>query len=256
MAEKKTSRREEANLEKQKAFLCENLSFAGKEAYKRLRTNVQFSFADGESSHIVGVTSAQPSDGKSTSSINLAYSMAQLGKKVLIVDADMRRSSVHLRLGIEAKPGLSNLLTDVNNVGSAVQVYEPSDGSEGFDVLPAGDVPPNPSELLGSERMERLLGKLANIYDFIVIDLPPVGAVVDAQTVSKLVDGMLVVVRENHCARSVMDSCIRELSLTGTKILGFIVNGSVAGASKSGSYKKYGSYDNKYYNSYNSYTAR
>lgn len=250
MAEKIGSRRDSANLEKQKAYICENMSFAGKEAYKRLRTNVQFSFADEEICHVVGVTSAQPSDGKSTSSINLAYSMAQLGKKVLLIDADMRRSTIHLRLGVEAKPGLSNLLTEVNNVGSAVQQYVPGDGSEGFDVLSAGDVPPNPSELLNSERMARLISKLTAVYEFVVVDLPPVGAVVDAQTVSKLVDGMLVVVRENHCSRFVMDECISQLKLTGTKILGFIVNGSVAGASKSGSYSKYGGYDNKYYNSY------
>lgn len=243
MAEgKKESRREAANAAKQRQFLCENLSFAGKEAYKRLRTNIQFSFTDDADKHTVGLTSAQPSDGKSTTAVNLAYSAAQLNKRVLLIDADMRKPSLNVKLDLEQAPGLSNLLTAINNVAGTVKKYVPQDDSLGFDVITAGDVPPNPSELLNSERMKRLMEKLATVYDLIVVDLPPVGAVADAQTVSGLVDGMLVVVREGHCSKFVMDECITQLKLTGTKILGFVVNGALEGASKAYSYGKYGKY--------------
>ena len=167
----------------------------------------------------------------------------------------MRRSSIDTKLGIDAKPGLSNLLTDVNNSGGTIKEYVPEDESVGFSIIPAGDVPPNPSELLNSDRMARLIAKLRTMYDFIVIDLPPVGAVVDAQTVSHLVDGMLVVLREDHTSKYVLEECVQQLTLTNTKILGFVVNGSVDGASKGSSYGKYGKYG-YYSNSYNSYYTK
>ena len=242
---------------KQREFLCENLSFAGKEAFKRLRTNLQFSFPEEEEGgcHVVGITSSQPAEGKSMSSINLAYSLAQLNKKVLLIDADMRRSSIDLRLGLEGKPGLSNLLTDVNNSGGTIKRYEPKDESVGFSVILAGDVPPNPSELLNSDRMARLIAKLRTMFDYIVIDLPPVGAVTDAQTVSHLVDGMLVVLREDHTSKYMLSDCVQQLQLTNTRILGFVMNGSVDGASKGSSYGKYGKYG-YYNNSYSNYYSK
>ncbi len=250
------SRKERSERAKQREFLCEHLSFAGKEAYKRLRTNLQFSFPENEGGcSVVGITSSQPAEGKSLTSINLAFSLAQLNKRVLLIDADMRRSSIDTKLGIDAKPGLSNLLTDVNNSGGTIKEYVPEDESVGFSIIPAGDVPPNPSELLNSDRMARLIAKLRTMYDFIVIDLPPVGAVVDAQTVSNLVDGMLVVLREDHTSKYVLEECVQQLTLTNTKILGFVVNGSVDGASKGSSYGKYGKYG-YYSNSYNSYYTK
>ena len=246
MAEQKMSRRDAANAEKQRQYICENLSFAGKEAYKRLRTNIQFCFTDGENRHAVGVTSAQPSDGKSTTSVNLAYTSAQLNKRVILIDADMRKPSLDTKLSLELSPGLSNLLTETNNVNELIKKYIPTDDSVSFDVITAGDVPPNPSELLNSERMKRLIDKLSTVYDLIVVDLPPVGAVADAQTVSSLVDGMLIVVREGHCSKFVMDDCLAQLKLTGTKIFGFVVNGAMEGSSKAYSYGKYGSYGSSY----------
>ena len=204
------SRKERSERAKQREFLCEHLSFAGKEAYKRLRTNLQFSFPEGESEcSVVGITSSQPAEGKSLTSVNLAYSLAQLNKKVLLIDADMRRSSIDTKLNIDAKPGLSNLLTDVNTSGGSIKKYIPDDESIGFSVLPAGDVPPNPSELLNSDRMSRLMAKLRAMFDFVVIDLPPVGAVTDAQAISRLVDGMLVVLREDHTSKYVLEDCVQ-----------------------------------------------
>lgn len=223
---------------------CENVSFAASEAYRRLRTNIQFCFSDGENTHVAGVTSPQPSEGKSMTAVNLAYSMAQTGKKVLLIDADMRRSSIAGKLEMDGAPGLSNLLTTLNSINDVVRRYSPSDDTKGFDVITGGDVPPNPSELLNSERMASLVAKLRGYYEFIVIDLPPVGAVADAQTVSRVVDGMLVVMRENHCTAGHLDDCLAQLKLAGTRVLGFVLNGSVAGSSKTYSYSKY---SNSYY---------
>ena len=134
--------------------VCENLSFAAKEAFKRLRTNVMMSFDDGDAvCRVIGVTSAQPSEGKSTVSLNLAYSLSELGKRVLLVDADMRRPSINTKLGIKLSPGLSNLLGDTNSISSAIQKYYSSTSEAAFDVIPGGDIPQNPSELLNSRRM-------------------------------------------------------------------------------------------------------
>ncbi len=249
MAAEKKSRRSGSKDGQQ--FLCENLAFAGKEAYKRLRTNLQFCFADSEGCGIVGITSSHPAEGKSITAINLAYSLAQLDKKVLLIDADMRRASIDEKLSMDPKPGLSNLLTDTNSAAGVIREYEPADESIGFDVLLSGDVPPNPSELLNSPRMGKLLEMLRTKYDYVVIDLPPVGAVSDAQTISKLVDGMLIVIRENHTSSHILNECITQLNLTNSRIFGFVINGSLAGASKSSSYGRYGSYNSNY--SYSNY---
>ena len=109
---------------------CENLSFAAKEAFKRLRTNVVTRFPDGDNpGHVIGVTSSQPSEGKSTVSINLVYSLAELGKRVLLVDADMRRSSIHSKLGFPKEPGLSNLMAGDNSINAVLRKYQSSKGN-------------------------------------------------------------------------------------------------------------------------------
>ena len=214
------------------SMLCEDLSFAGTEAFKRLRTNILFSFADDKQSHVIGVTSASPADGKSLTSVNLAFSLFELGRRVLLIDADMRRSSVSAKLEIRQSPGLSELLVTANDVSGCVVHFRKSDKGA-FDVLPSGNVPPNPSELLNSSRMEKLLEKLPDYYDYILIDLPPVGAVADAQIVSRLADGVIIVVREGYCSREVLEDCVSQLRMANAKILGFVLNGATEGSKKS-----------------------
>lgn len=229
--------------------VCEQLSFAAKEAFKRLRTNLVMAFPTEDTScHLIGVTSAQPSDGKSTIAINLAYSLAELGKRTLLIDADMRRSSIHVKARIEKTPGLSNLMTDSNSITAALRQYESSTGIS-FSIIPGGDVPPNPSELLNSKRMETLLQTLATAYEYIVIDLPPIGAVVDAVSVARAIDGMLVVIRENACPKGLLADCMQQLDYAGVNVLGFVVNGALEGSGKKYQYGKSG-----YYGYYNSYT--
>ena len=231
---------------KKKGLVCENLSFAAKEAFKRLRTNLVMSFPeDDPSCKLVGITSAQPSDGKSTVAINLAYSLAELGKKVLLIDADMRRSSIHVKASVEKSPGLSELLSGSNAVSASLKKYT-SDSGTTFDVIPGGESPQNPSEMLNSARMSLLLQKLATVYDYVVLDLPPVGAVVDAFSVSRELDGMLVVIRENTCPRGLLSECISQMNYANINILGFVINGALEGSGKKYQYNSYGNYKNYY----------
>lgn len=220
--------------------LCENLSYAAKEAFKRLRANILLALPEEtEGGTIIGVTSAQPAEGKSTISINTAFTFAELGKKVLVIDADLRRPSLHTKLGIAQAPGLSNLLSDSNSISAAIKTYKSKTDDTSFDIITNGSIVPNPSEILTSDRMGKLLRVLSGAYDYIFLDLPPVGAVIDAVSVGKYTDGMIVAIRENHCPAPTFDDCVEQLRFAGIKILGFVVNGAVEGAGKKYQYQSY-----------------
>ena len=232
---------------------CENLSFAAKEAFKRLRTNVVMRFVDGDNpGHIIGVTSSQPSEGKSTVSINLVYSLAELGKRVLLVDADMRRSSIHLKLGFPKEPGLSNLMAGDNSINAVLRKYKSSKGNVSFDVITGGLLPSNPSEILNSKRMETFLKTLVTAYDYVILDLPPVAVVTDAVAISSQTDGMIFVMREGHCPRGLLADCVTQLQEVKANILGFVVNGALEGVGKKYGYGK-GYYGKGYYGNYGNY---
>ena len=243
MDEKKKSRSQKSqsvDSSSSQIRVCENLSFAAKEAFKRLRTNVLNKFPEGDNDcKIIGVTSAQPSEGKSTIALNIAYSMAELGRKVLLIDADMRRPSIHLKASVVRVPGLSDLLGGSNAITASIRTYQSSKNETKFDIIPGGEIPANPSELLTSKRMQSLLQTLTTAYEIIVIDLPPVGAVIDAVSVSKLTDGMLVVLRENSCPRGVFNDCVSQLQEANARILGFVINGALEGAGKKYQYSYY-----------------
>lgn len=243
MEENKTAiTHEKKKVKAPRGLICENLNFATKEAFKRLRTNVMLALpGENDDCRILGVTSAQPAEGKSTIAVNLSYSIAELGKRVVLIDGDMRRPSVHTMLGIERSPGLGELLNTAKNDTATIsfQKYFSSKNDTTFDIIPAGYTNDNASELLDSRRMGTLLRFLSNKYDYIILDLPPIGVVVDAVPVSKLTDGMLVVIRENYCPRGVFSDCIDQLKLANVNILGFVVNGALEGARKNYQYNYY-----------------
>ena len=162
--------------------------FATAEAHKRLRANVMFSFAEESNCRVIGVSSAMAHEGKTTTSINLAYDMMQAGKRVLLIDADMRMSNIVKILNIRKVPGLSNLLVGAKEGTRYVQT---SDMLDNLPIISCGSIPPNPSELLSSKRMSVLLDTLKEKYDYIILDLPPIAAVSDALIVSKLTDGII-----------------------------------------------------------------
>ena len=225
-----------------------NISFAASEAYKLLRTNVQFSFADDSDCHVIGVSSAMAGEGKSLSAVNLAYSLAQLDEKVLLIECDLRRPSISQKLPVAKFPGLSNYLTRRAPMEKIMQSCWLEGGNE-FHVIASGRVPPNPIELLSSERMSKMLDKLKLSYDFIILDLPPVGEVSDALVTAKLTDGMLLVVRQDYCNRKILEHTVQQFDFVGGHILGVVFNCTVDHGAGYGSYKKY---YKKYYGKYES----
>ena len=226
------------------AKICEYMTYSGREAFKRLRTNTVIALGEDKEKpcRVIGVTSAQPSEGKSTVSINLAYSLAELGKPVLLIDGDMRRPSIHNAVGEPVSPGLSDVLTGKVNLKDAMERYKSSVNEVYFDMVLSGEYPENPSELLNSSRFKKFVEVVSTAYEYIIIDLPPVNAVVDAVSVSRLADGLIVVIRENHCPRYVLDSCMEQLQYAKANILGFVMNGCVEGAGKHYSYSQHYNY--------------
>lgn len=223
----------------------DGISFAAAEAYKLLRTKLQFSFADENQSHVIGISSALSGEGKSLSAINLAYSLSQLGKKVVLIDCDMRRPTLAEKLKIQKKPGLSNYLTGQNSLEELIQHCGIKNNERAFFVITAGQNPPNPIELLSSERMAKVLAGLRKICDYVILDLPPVGEVSDALAVAKETDGILLVVRQDQCNRMVLSDTVRQFEFVDAKLLGVVYNCTTDGSGKFGYKKYYKNYDRK-----------
>lgn len=158
------------------------------EAYRTLRTNIQFSNVDGDMK-VICVTSSGPSEGKTTTSCNLAETFAQAGYRVLLLDGDLRKPRVHKVFNISNSKGLTNLLANQNQFEEVKQFV-----GSGITVIPCGPIPPNPSELIGSKRMKEILTELRDVFDLILIDAPPVGLVTDSAIFSTIVDGTILVV--------------------------------------------------------------
>lgn len=227
--------------------VADKLNFACSEAYNVLRTNLTFSIPGKKLGKVVGLTSPAPSEGKSTTSINMSYALAKDGHKTLLLSADMRRPGVEEYLDISGTTGLSNILA--GNVPEGFEIKNAVFKNvfhENLSVMGAGDIPPNPSELLGSEQMRKLLEVLSQTYEYIILDLPPITSVIDAIAVSKYTDGMLVVVRHGYSKKQNIYAAITQLQYAKVRILGFIYNDVVQGS-------KY--YRSKYYRrkSYKSY---
>ena len=224
-----------------KKFASE-LDFASSEAYNLLRTNISFALAGKDGgARLLGVSSPCPQEGKSFTSINLAYSLAKDGHRVLLIDGDMRRPSVAGVLEMSRTPGLSNLLAG----GNAEEIIHFGTLHGNLDVLLSGDIPPNPSELLGSERMKNVIDEFSQKYDYVIVDLPPVTAVADPLVMSKLLDGIVLVVRHAYTRKRNVREAVRQLKFSGVRILGFVYNGFRHGSGKY--YKHSGKYYRKNY---------
>ncbi len=203
------------------------LDFASREAYKLLRTNISFAFPDEENGRVIGVCSSCPQEGKSTTSVNLAYSLAEANNKVLLIDGDMRRPSICEIVGIDREPGLSDMLSGKGGVKEVHGVLH-----DNMSVLVSGHIPPNPSELIGSRRMAAILEEYRKKYDYVIIDLPPVLSVSDPVAVSKYLGGMIIVVRHEKTGRREIAESIRQLEYANVKILGFVYNRIGSGSTK------------------------
>ncbi|OCA84617.1 CpsD/CapB family tyrosine-protein kinase [Bacillus sp. FJAT-27986] len=189
------------------------------EQYRTLRTNIQFSSVDEEIQTML-VTSSGPAEGKSTTAANIAVVFAQQGKRTLFIDADLRKPSSHYTFSVTNTFGLTSVLTKHSNLEEAVNIVEPL----GLHVLTSGPIPPNPAELLSSKAMKELINEAKNDYDLIIIDTPPVTAVTDAQIISSLCQGIVLVVSSG---KTQIEDAIKTkelLTKTGTKILGVVLN--------------------------------
>lgn len=201
-------------------ILNKNSNFIVQEAYKSLRTNVRFFLRNWDCKKIC-ITSSAAGEGKSITLLNLAISIAESGQKVLLIDADLRRPAQARLLMEKAAPGLSNLLAGLSSKEEAIR----KDVYPNLDVLFSGDVPPNPSEILGSQEMEAMMTDFSKKYDYILVDTPPVGVVSDACLVASLVDGVLLLVRQQRTKKDDVKRAVNNLQLTGARILGYVLNG-------------------------------
>ena len=219
--------------------LHKNLEFTAIEQYKLLRTNLSFTLPTDVKCPIIGVSSSIRGEGKSTTAINLSYVLAENGKKVLLVDADLRIPSIAKKMEMNSSPGLTDFLLDYES--QQLSVFK-SKLLDNWYILPSGNLPPNPSELLGSRRMEQIFSILSEKFDYIIVDLPPVNIVSDALAISSLITGMVVVIREEYTSKKELEACFRQLKLSNVNVLGCVLNGAKSEKGSYGRYKKYYKY--------------
>lgn len=209
-------RRERRNI------LNEKTAFSIVEEYKLLRTNIMFSLAK-DGCKKVAFTSANMSEGKSISAINTSITFAEMNQKVLLIDCDLRLPKIHKLLAHAGTPGISNVI--VNMSAEETVIHHVKTQNSSFDVIFAGDVPPNPSELLGSERFTKMLNILCEHYDYIFVDLPPINVVTDAAVIAKNLDGIVMVTRVGQTDKKELGAALEQLSFANANVIGILLNG-------------------------------
>ena len=222
-----------------------DVMFAVQEAYKAIRTNIILSVIKDGCKKLV-ITSSVPHEGKSTTSVNLAVSLAQAFKRVLLVDCDLRKAKIHRALGIPGDPGLTNVLSGLADISDAVHATK----YQNLFCLPAGLAAPNPAEMLASERMSAILAQLETQFDYIIFDTPPINVVSDALPLIKISDGVVLIVRAGVTVYSDFDQALSALEFIEAHIVGVIVNDDngdeEGGYGSYGKYGKYGRYGGSY----------
>lgn len=198
----------------------QHVPFAIVEAYKTIRANLMFLLSGAKNKTVV-LSSSNVGEGKSTTAVNLAIAFAQLGSKVLLIDADMRRPSIYKKMKLSNQKGLSSVLVGFCEIGEAISHINPY-----FDIMTSGPVPPNPSELLGSDKMSELLDKLSEDYDYIFIDTPPVNVVSDALVVAPKTEGIVYVVHDSVTTHDELQKALSSVEFADVRMLGVILNGT------------------------------
>ena len=212
------------------------------EYYNALRTNIQFL---GKDIKVIALTSTSENEGKSTVSVNIAISLAELGYKTILVDADTRKSVMAGRFKFTNKIiGLTSYLSGVSAIEDVI--YETD--VENLNIIPAGKVPPSPTSLLQNKNFNIMIDVFKDYYDYIIIDTPPIGAVIDAAIIAKKCDGFITVVEVNKVKRKALERAKEQLEKAGSKFLGVILNKVEErdlGYGGYGSYGGYGDYGKK-----------
>ena len=189
------------------------------EAYRSLRSNIEYSSFDDEYRAIV-VTSSVPGEGKSTTSGNLALSLAQSGNKVLLVDCDMRKPSIHKKFKISNMSGTAELLLRKESFEDVANFY-----NENLTIITAGKIPPNPSEMLASRAMTAFIKEMKKEFKYIILDTPPLQAVTDAQVLSTKADGILLVVKAGSTKKDAVLNSVDLIEKVNGKVIGIVLNG-------------------------------
>ncbi len=210
-----------AKLNKNQSTINEDIRFMINEAFHTIRANLRFTLRK-ESCKKIIITSPLPDDGKSTICSNLAITISQTGARVLVIDADLRKGVLHNFYKVKGGPGLSDILSEEANEGEIIQntVYP------NLQIIPMGALPPNPTELLGSSQMYDLIRKLEKEFDYIIIDTPPVNIVSDSLSLMKMVDGIVIIVREGSTTHPNIAKALAKYRFSDANILGFIINGT------------------------------
>lgn len=235
------------------AIIGDDTPFSVIEAFKATRTNLMFMLDSKRDKNSIVFTSFAPRDGKTTTCLNLAITFAQTGAKVLVIDADMRKPAIHRYMKIQSKPGLSDYLGDLSD--STPSIYKTA--IENLYVLPAGTIPPNPTELLMSKNMEKLLDDCGTLFDYIFIDTPPIGLVTDAAIVAAKTLGIINVINCDHTTSEEIENIVQTVDQAGVNLIGCIIN-AVPWATTNKKYRyrssnygySYSSVDAEYYNKY------
>lgn len=191
------------------------------EQFRSIRTNIQFLLSSTNDCNTIMITSSEPAEGKTTISSNLAATIAETGKKVLLIDADMRRGAQGKIFGILNSNGLSVTLNSDKPIHEAIHPTV----IQNLYLMPAGPVPPNPSELLQSYRMDEVLEEACEYYDFVIVDAPPIIPVTDAQILAPKVEGVVIVARENTTSKKLLFKTKSLLQVAQANVIGVIFNG-------------------------------
>lgn len=243
MLEKFFRKKPEHRNERELRLIDENAPFNFVESYKSVRTNIDF-LASTNNYKTIMITSAGPWDGKSTVAINLSVAMANSGKRVILVDCDMRKGSIATYLKVSrSAPGITNVM-DGSSTLSEVIVHNKE---LQFDLLPVGALPSNPSEAVGSTAMVKIIQTLRENYDYVFIDTPPVSVVTDAAILSRFTDGVILVIRADETTKQAMNLSKKNLEDVNAHILGAVLNDFNA---------KNHSYGSGYYYSYYNYSYK
>lgn len=196
-----------------------DIPFSVTESYKSIRSNIIFSLGTSEKK-VVAISSPNPSEGKSTTAANIAIAFAQTDSTVLLIDGDMRKPVQHKTFKVRNDEGLSTLIIGKSTLAKSVK----SNVINGLDLLPSGPMPPNPSELLASEQFKKLLDKLANNYDYVIVDTPPVNVVSDAMVMKDGINGILLVLKFGDTTYADVNNCMKQIELANASLFGFIIN--------------------------------
>jgi len=210
---------ETAENEYQELITLHSPKSTASESFRGLRTNIIFSSADADP-QVLLITSAGPSEGKTSCAANLAVTMAQAGSRTIVIDCDMRRPRLHTVFSAERETGISTLLVGASEMGDSIIRTR----VENLDIMPSGPIPPNPSEILGSNKMQAIIDDLRKTYKRIIIDTPPITAVTDAAVLSRIVDGVIMVIRAADTPRQIVENGVAKLKGVNAHILGAVLN--------------------------------